>query len=111
MRDISEYTFVHNFSGDTLIIYSVHLKASDSEPDRQKRLAEVTVLRNVTDNLPAGTNFMVIGDFNIYYANEPAYQKLIDQSTSGYFLDPQPAGNWHNNISYASIHTQSTVVY
>ena len=75
---------------------------------RQKRLAEVTVLRNVTDNLPAGTNFMVIGDFNIYYANEPAYQKLINQSTSGYFLDPQFAGNWHNNIAYASIHTQST---
>ena len=108
LRDISEYTLVHNFSGDTLIIYSVHLKASDSEPDRQKRLAEVTVLRNVTDNLPAGTNFMVIGDFNIYYANEPAYQKLINQSTPGYILDTQPAGNWHNNIAYASLHTQST---
>jgi len=108
LRDISEYTLVHNFSGDTLIIYSVHLKASNGELERQKRLAEVTILRNVTDNLPIGTNFMVIGDFNIYYAGEPAYQKLINQSTSGYFLDTQPAGNWHNNIAYASLHTQST---
>ena len=108
LRDISEYTLVHNFSGDTLIIYSVHLKASSGSTNEQKRLAEVNVLRNVTDNLPGGTNFMVIGDFNIYYANEPAYQKIINQSTSGYFLDPQFAGNWHNNIAYASIHTQST---
>ena len=108
LRDISEYTLVHNFSGDTLIIYSVHLKASNTETDRQKRLAEVNILRNVTDNLPLGTNFMVIGDFNIYYSNEPAYQKLINQSTTGYFLDTQPAGNWHNNIAYASLHTQST---
>ncbi|NNG26099.1 MAG: T9SS type A sorting domain-containing protein [Ignavibacteriaceae bacterium] len=108
LRDISQFTLVHNFSGDTLIIYSVHLKASDGSTNEQKRLAEVTVLRNVTDNLPLGAYFMVIGDFNIYYANEPAYQKLIDQSTSGYFLDPQFAGNWHNNIAYASIHTQST---
>ena len=108
LRDISEYTLVHNFSGDTLIVYSVHLKASDGPSNEQKRLAEVNVLRNITDNLPLGTNFMVIGDFNIYYANEPAYQKLINQATTGYFLDTQPAGNWHNNIGYASIHTQST---
>jgi len=108
LRDISQFTLVHNFSGDTLIIYSVHLKASDGSTNEQRRLAEVTVLRNVTDNLPPGTSFMVIGDFNIYYANEPAYQKLINQSTSGYLLDPQFAGNWHNNVAYASIHTQST---
>ncbi len=108
LRDISQFTLAHNFSGDTLIIYSVHLKASDGELERQKRLAEVTILRNVTDNLPLGATFMVIGDFNIYYSNEPAYQKLINQSTSGYFLDKQFAGNWHNNIAYASIHTQST---
>ena len=108
LRDISQFTLVHNFSGDTLIIYSVHLKASSGSTNEQKRLAEVNILRNVTDNLPLGTNFMIIGDFNIYYSNEPAYQKLINQSTTGYFLDTQPAGNWHNNIAYASLHTQST---
>jgi len=108
LRDISQFTLVHNFTGDTLIIYSVHLKASNTETDRQRRLAEVTILRNVTDFLPIGTNFMVIGDFNIYYSNEPAYQKLINQSTTGYFIDTQPAGYWHNTSGYASIHTQST---
>jgi endonuclease/exonuclease/phosphatase family metal-dependent hydrolase len=108
LRDISEYTLVHNFSADTVIIYSVHLKASDGSTNEQKRLAEVTILRNVTDVLPSGTNFMVIGDFNIYYAGEPAYQKLINQSTPGYCIDPLTAGNWHANDAYAILHTQST---
>ncbi len=108
LRDISEYTLVHNFSSDTLIIYTVHLKASDGQTNEQQRLAEVTVLRNVTDNLSAGTNFIVAGDFNIYYSGEPAYQKLINQSATGYFIDPLPAGYWHSNDTYAEIHTQST---
>lgn len=108
LRDISEYMFVHNFSTDTLIIYSVHLKASEGYTNEQKRLAEVTILRNITDNLPIGTNYIIAGDFNIYYAGEPAYQKLINKSTSGYFIDPLPAGNWHVNDFYATLHTQST---
>jgi len=108
LRDISEFTLYHNFTLDTLIIYSVHLKASDGYTNEQQRLAEVNVLRNVTDNLPVGTNYIVAGDFNIYYAGEPAYQKLINNSTSGYFIDPLPAGNWHANDFYASLHTQST---
>jgi endonuclease/exonuclease/phosphatase family metal-dependent hydrolase len=108
LRDISEFTLYHNFTLDTLIIYSVHLKASQGYTNEQQRLAEVNVLRNVTDNLPVRTNYIVAGDFNIYYAGEPAYQKLINQSTSGYFIDPLPAGNWHVNDFYASLHTQST---
>jgi len=108
LRDISEYTFLHNFSNDTLIIYSVHLKASEGYTNEQKRLAEVTILRNITDNLPVDSKFIVAGDFNIYYAGEPAYQKLINKSTSGYFIDPLPAGNWHANDFYATLHTQST---
>ena len=108
LRDISQFTLYHNFTQDTLIMYSVHLKASDGYTNEQQRLAEVTVLRNVTDNLPEGTKFLVAGDFNIYYAGEPAYQKLINKSTSGYFIDPLPAGNWHSNDFYATLHTQST---
>jgi hypothetical protein len=52
---------------------------------------------------------MVIGDFNIYYSDEPAYQRLLNQTNSGYVLDPiDSPGNWHNNISFADIHCQST---
>jgi len=109
LRDISQFTLVHNFSGDTLIIYSVHLKASSGSTNEQKRLAEVNHLRDVTDNLPQGTSFIVAGDFNIYGSNEPAYQKLLDQSTQGYFVDLfNLSGTW-NNSTYASYHTQSTM--
>jgi endonuclease/exonuclease/phosphatase family metal-dependent hydrolase len=107
LRDISQFTLVHNFSGDTLIIYSLHLKASQGY--EQQRLAEVNNLRNVTDNLPPGTSFIVAGDFNMYTSSEPGYQRLIEQTGSGYFIDPQTAGNWHNSSSFESIHTQSTM--
>lgn len=108
LRNISEFTIYHNLTLDTLKIYSVHLKASDGSTNEQQRLAEVTVLRDITDNLPQGTDFLVLGDFNIYYSGEPAYQKLIEQTNSGYVIDPLPAGNWHNNSAFKDYHTQST---
>lgn len=109
LRDINEFKVVHNFTLDTLRIYAVHLKASDGSSERDQRLREITNLRNVTDQLPENTYYMVLGDFNVYYSNEPAIQKLIDQSTTGYFLDPiNQLGNWHNNSGYAFLHTQST---
>lgn len=109
LRDISQFLLYHKISLDTFYLYSVHLKASDGTSNEQQRLAEVTVLRNVTDNLPAGSNFIVAGDFNIYRSSEPAYQKLIEQSNPGYFTDPLIAGNWHNNPAYSYLHTQSTM--
>jgi len=105
-RDISEFRMAHKFTNDTLLIYSVHLKAS--EDDSLIRKNEVTILRNVTDNLPPGTKFIIMGDFNIYRASESAYVKLISKTTPGYVIDPLPAGNWHNNDAYAILHTQST---
>ncbi|MEZ4764492.1 MAG: FlgD immunoglobulin-like domain containing protein [Calditrichia bacterium] len=90
----------------------MHLKASDGETERQRRLQEVMVLRNVTDNLPTTANFMIVGDYNIYYSDEPAFQELIKTSRgSGYVKDPiNRLGNWHNNASFADIFTQSTRV-
>lgn len=109
LRDISQLTMVHRSNNDTLIIYSAHLKASDGSVNEQKRLAEVTNLRTITDKLPVSTNFMVVGDFNVYSGDEPAFQKLLDNSATGYFLDPiNKIALWHNNSSYRGIHTQST---
>lgn len=109
LRDISQLTFRHKITSDTLIIFSAHLKASSGSENEQKRLAEVLQLRNVTDQLPIGTNYMMVGDFNFYSSNEPGYQALVDQDNSGYFLDPiNKFGTWHNSSSYRAIHTQST---
>lgn len=108
LRDINEFKLVYNLTGDTLIIYSVHLKASDSLQNELLRAAEVDSLRQRTNSLPPNTNFIVLGDFNIYRSGELAYQKLLDQSSSGYVLDPLTlTGTW-NNPAYAIYHTQST---
>ena len=108
LRNIYEFMMLENSSGDTLRIYAVHLKASSGTSNEQQRLAEVNVLRSVTDTLPAGSFYMVMGDFNIYGSAEPAYTALLNQATPGYFVDLfNLTGTW-NNASYAPYHTQST---
>jgi len=100
---------VHTASAETLRVYAVHLKASDTSTDRAKRAAEVACLRQVTDQLPEGKYFMVVGDFNIYGSTEPAYQALLQDNTTddGNFIDElNLSGTW-NSEAYAQYSTQS----
>lgn len=110
LRDISEFKLFHPASAETLRVYSVHLKSSTGSANEAARAAEADSLRNVTNRLPAGKHFMVVGDFNIYGSTEPAYQKLLQTNPSddGRFIDPITlAGTW-NSSAYAIHHTQST---
>ncbi len=86
LRDISEFKIYNNITLDTLLIYSVHLKASSGTSNEQQRAAEVAVLRNVTNALPFGSNFIVCGDFNIYGSNEEAYQNTFKSNKSRIFF-------------------------
>ena len=109
LRDISEFKLIHILSGDTIRIYSVHLKASNTSPDEAQRALEVDTLRKYTNALPIGSNFIVCGDFNFYRSSESAYQKLlaVTPGVDGHFIDPiTMTGTW-NNIAYSSYHTQS----
>ena len=109
LRDINEFRLRHNLTGDTLIIYSVHLKSSDGSADSLQRAREVDSLRKVTNSLPLNSNFIVLGDFNLYGSGELAFQKLLNQTNSGYVIDPlNLVGTWHDNGTFASYHTQST---
>jgi len=109
LRDINEFILVHTNGIDTVRLYSLHLKASQGSTNEEKRAREVDSLRQVLDTLHANANYLVIGDFNIYVSSELAYQKLLDQTNSGYVIDPiNRPGNWHNNFSFVDIHTQST---
>lgn len=108
LRDINEFKVIDRFYEDTLRIYAVHLRAGDTSIVR--RGGEVDSLRKRTNQLPTGTNFIVLGDFNIYGSTEPAYQKLIQDNAGddGNFNDPLiMTGTWNNTI-YDSYHTQST---
>ena len=108
-RNIAEYRFTTVSSQDTVRVYSLHLKAGQS--DTQRRLDEATVLRNHLNSLPSGSRFIVAGDFNIYRSTEPAFQKLIgsEANNNGRCEDPlNSIGSWNNNFSFRFIHTQST---
>lgn len=107
-RDISEFKLVHKFSKDTIIIYSAHLKSSAGAEYEQRRLKEVTALLGRTATLSNNSYYIFVGDFNFYSSFEPAYLKLIDGESAGYFLDPVPITGVFNNRVYAAHHTQST---
>jgi hypothetical protein len=108
LRDINWYTLRHTNSGDTLHVFSVHLKSSPGSANELQRKAEIDSLRLVTDALPTGSYFIVCGDFNFYGSDEPAYGRLLEQDgTSGYFIDPIGFGGVWNTEEYAIHHTQS----
>jgi len=111
LRDINEFKLLFKETGDTLRIYSVHLKASSGSLNEAARAAEVDSLRKVTNQLPYGSNFIVCGDFNIYETFESSFSKLlqINSNDEGHFIDPINLQDtlWNKYI-YRQYHTQST---
>ncbi len=108
-RYISVFKLFHKITLDTLIIYAAHFKASQGADNEARRFNEAATLRVFSDMLPEGTDFILVGDLNLYRSTEPAYEELLVQDGTGYFLDPaNRPGSWHNNSGFADIHTQST---
>ena len=111
-RDVIEWKITHNASAKELNIYGVHFKASSGQTNAAQRLEEATVLRNYLNSLDENY-FIVGGDFNIYSNNqssEPAFEMLtgISGNNNGRLFDPiNRIGHWHNNSSFADVHTQS----
>ncbi len=108
LRSIDWWEIEDIASGEVFRIYTCHLKASTGTTNENKRLAEVTLLRNDLDSLDSTMPFILMGDFNIYKSSEPAYQLMLSAG-AGQLADPinQP-GTWHDNAGFAPIHTQST---
>jgi len=113
IRDITEYVLKPkgmDASGE-FRIYSVHLKAGSTPDDEAVRLIETTILRNHLNSLADGSDFLVMGDLNVYSSSESGYQKLVgsEADNSGRCFDPiNTPGDWNNNCTFASVHTQST---
>jgi len=112
-RDVIEWVLQHVESSVQFRVYGVHLKASSGTSNAQERLLESTALRSYLDTLPIGSHFIVCGDFNIYSnssTSEPAFDMLTvaGENASGQLFDPiNRIGHWHNNSSFADVHTQS----
>ena len=108
-RYISVFKLFHKITLDTIIVYSAHFKASTGIDNELRRLNEAATLRVLTNLLPEGTDFLLVGDLNLYRSTEPAYERLLLQDGTGYFLDPiDTPGNWHQSFTYRHFHTQSS---
>ncbi len=115
VRDVDLYRLYFKNSkllqGDTIFLNCIvaHLKAGDGNSDRITR-GEMT--NNITEwlNLHAEEgNYLIMGDFNLYTSEEPAYQNLTTVSAGNFiFYDPiNTPGDWNNNPIFANVHTQS----
>ncbi len=112
-RPIHEFPVVNKITGDTLIIFSVHLKANtrdgDNSENLNKRFEQAKVLRSVTSKFAEDKDYIVLGDFNTLNGSEAAVAELIDQSYPGYFIDPLEAiGEWNNNSLFKHVHSYSS---
>lgn len=110
LRDINGYVLrpagVFSDSLD-FRIYSAHFRSSMGE--ESARFAEADTLRNHLNSLGPGY-YIVGGDFNLYTSTEAAYQELIGSQSDndGRVYDPLGMpGSWHDNATFAAIHTQS----
>ena len=113
LRDIAHYRVQSANSSEVLHIYSVHLKAGATSSDQTERLAEATILRDSLNSLPAGSHFIVVGDYNIQRSSETAFQELVGSqvNNNGQCFDPlNLVGTWNNNAAFAPYHTQSSRV-
>lgn len=115
-RDVDVYDF--KFKGDNnnrivLTCVVAHLKAGTGTDNENKRKTmSENIMRYINLNYRE-CNVLIMGDFNLYTSEEPAYQTLTNQSLypNCYFIDPvypYGVGAWNNNGQYANYHTQST---
>jgi endonuclease/exonuclease/phosphatase family metal-dependent hydrolase len=112
-RVLSEFILMHILSGDTLVIFGIHLKANDYSTDNilnaRKREDAVNSLREETKTFAPSSNYLACGDFNIFSSSEDAFRKLTDRSAPGFFIDMLNAsGSWSGDSTFASICTYSS---
>ena len=110
LRRIDGYRFkIKNHADSTFQfqVFSAHLKASQGSDNVAKRLAEVI---NLDDSIKAGnvdSSYIFACDCNFYTSTESGYQYLIESMAIDLEDPIDSPGSWHNNSSFASIHTQS----
>jgi len=104
-------------AGDTikLVCIVAHPKAGANYESSRRALMQ-TAMDYVNQNYPT-ENVLIMGDFNMYGANESGYRLLTQtySNASIRFVDPLSfvggVGEWNNNRQFAPFHTQSTRSY
>jgi len=117
VRDIVLYRLYYNSPNiaqthDTVFLNCIvaHLKASNTSADAATRAAMISSAMLFIESHNYDGNNLFMGDFNLYKSSDAAYQGLINYSNSTYRFNDviNKPGNWHNNSSFSSIHSQST---
>ncbi|SDG87178.1 T9SS type A sorting domain-containing protein [Psychroflexus sediminis] len=109
-RSINHYSFeLKTNSKIAFEVFVAHFKASSGQFNENERLYEAQQFIKYIEGFPSGTNIMLAGDFNMYSSSEPAFQTLLNGTNTINMLDPiNSLGDWHNNLNFTGIHTQST---
>ena len=109
-RDINMFLMKHVGQNVLFNLFGCHLKAGNTASDYTRRANEVGALRSFTSTFPAGTNSVIVGDFNIYASTDSAYAKLtqVIPGSEGHFIDAVELNGTWNNFEYRGFHTQST---
>ncbi len=115
-RDINKFTITQN-GGETIIIYAAHLSAGHNDVTKEHELDRASEINDflnyLNQNPPSSTdNYIILGDFNVWYGpSENAYNNLLT-ATGGYFIDPKnypspniSSTNWNN---FSSVYTYNS---
>lgn len=88
----------------------LHLKAGSTTDDKNLRATQITKVMDELERMGWNDNVLLSGDLNLYTNSENAWEGMIAPNDLSYaFYDPLGReGSWHNNASYADVHTQST---
>ena len=115
VRDIDHYVLYVNdpslstyFDTTFLEVYMCHLKAGSGSAEQAIRNTQTALLRDYIDARPQNRNHFICGDLNVYRSTESCYQTIVTGGLNPFFDPINTPGNWNNNGSFASLHTQST---
>ncbi|MEL7342007.1 MAG: hypothetical protein AAGM67_16110, partial [Bacteroidota bacterium] len=116
LRDINVYTLylkpeISQAGEDTTFLYCIvaHLKAGQGGTDESQRAVAANSIMNWVATNGVDKNILLMGDMNIYFAGEPAFQTFVANSNAAIrFVDPiSKTGGW-SGPNNAEVHTQST---
>jgi hypothetical protein len=91
-----KFILIHNSTTEQIIIFGVHMPSgSDAE-----RVIHASAVRTITDAYASGEYFIAVGDYNFVDATEDSFNDLVDNASSGYFIDPEGydgTSSWSGN--------------
>ena len=88
--------------------YAVHLKSGSSNSDENTRASEATIIRNNANSL-GSANVIYGGDFNWNSSSEasPSAYNIFTSNGAGQANSFFSEGNWRDNSSFLSFHTNN----